>query len=179
MSIDKRREAVLSAAMIEFAKYGYEAASTTAIAQRVGVSQPYLFKLFPTKHAIFMATIERSVEEIETSLRKAAEGLTGLAAIDAMRNRYIELLTETKLLQFQLQLFSAASADTESQELGRRALAQLWCTVAELTGEEPAEILRFFSTGMLLNVMIALGIPVRTDRNELAVSLHEWAAQSH
>jgi len=55
MSAEERRESVVRAAMSEFAHGGYHGTSTEAIARRVGVSQPYLFRLFPNKQAIFLA----------------------------------------------------------------------------------------------------------------------------
>jgi AcrR family transcriptional regulator len=45
----ERREAVLDAAMAEFAAHGYEGSSTEEIARRAGIAQPYVFRLFGTK----------------------------------------------------------------------------------------------------------------------------------
>jgi AcrR family transcriptional regulator len=42
---DEHREHVLDAAIAEFAAQGYHAASTTAIARRAGISQPYVYAL--------------------------------------------------------------------------------------------------------------------------------------
>ncbi|MFD5148334.1 helix-turn-helix domain-containing protein, partial [Streptomyces sp. NPDC058401] len=60
LSADERRETVLRAAIAEFATGGYHGTSTETIARRVGVSQPYLFRLFPTKRALFQAAAVRS-----------------------------------------------------------------------------------------------------------------------
>ncbi len=49
LTAEERREAVLEAASVEFAAHGYEGASTEKIARRVGISQPYIFRLFGTK----------------------------------------------------------------------------------------------------------------------------------
>ena len=84
MSADERREAVLDAAMIEFGLGGYVGTSTESIARRVGVSQPYLFRLFPSKKAIFLAAVERCFDRIQALFETAAEGLTGDAAMSAM-----------------------------------------------------------------------------------------------
>ena len=59
MSAEERRESVVRAAMAEFARGGYHGTSTETIARRVGVSQPYLFRLFPGKRAIFLAAAEQ------------------------------------------------------------------------------------------------------------------------
>ena len=46
---DERRDAIIVAALHEFAQGGYSGTSTESIARAVGVSQPYLFQLFGTK----------------------------------------------------------------------------------------------------------------------------------
>ena len=55
---DERRTSVLAAAVTEFARSGYAGTSTEAIAQRAGISQPYLFRLFGTKKDLFIATYD-------------------------------------------------------------------------------------------------------------------------
>lgn len=63
ISAQERRESVVRAAIAEFALKGYYGTSTEAIAKRVGVTQPYLFRVFPGKKAIFVAALVRSVED--------------------------------------------------------------------------------------------------------------------
>src|SRR5438105_3656723 len=106
MSADERRAQVLDAALIEFARGGFYGTSTAAIAKRVGVSQPFLFRLFPTKHALFTATVEYCFDRFTREFRDAGQGLTGEQALDAMRLRYGVLLKDTALLQFQLQTYA-------------------------------------------------------------------------
>ena len=65
MSADERRVAVLRVAREEFGLSGFSGASTEAIARRVGVSQPYLFRLFPTKKAMFLATVNNCFDRVE------------------------------------------------------------------------------------------------------------------
>ena len=48
-SAEERRESVLDAAFEEFAARGLDGASTEAIAEKAGISQPYVFRLFGTK----------------------------------------------------------------------------------------------------------------------------------
>jgi AcrR family transcriptional regulator len=49
MTADERRKVVLRSAVAEFALGGLEGTSTEDIAHRAGISQPYLFRLYPTK----------------------------------------------------------------------------------------------------------------------------------
>ncbi len=55
-----RRVAILDAARTIFAKSGFHGASTARIAQAAGCSEPLVYKLFPTKQALFAAVIEDS-----------------------------------------------------------------------------------------------------------------------
>ena len=59
MTADERREAILEAARGEFASTGFHGTSTETIAERAGISQPYLFRLFGTKKELFIASVRR------------------------------------------------------------------------------------------------------------------------
>src|SRR5215470_14519604 len=108
MSAEERRESVIVAAMEEFARGGYRGTSTEAIARRVGVSQPYLFRLFPNKQEIFLAACERCVEAMVRTFRDASEGLAGEKALDAMAEAYQRSISERPdLLLMQMQMYAA------------------------------------------------------------------------
>jgi AcrR family transcriptional regulator len=168
---------VLAAATAEFGARGYDGTTTEAIARAVGVSQPYLFRLFDSKHALFLETVEHTGDLFEQAMRDAARGLRGRAAIAAMATRYRELLTDTALLRFVLQMYAASLHDEACREIANRRLAAIWRMVAETTGRPPDEIEAFLSRGMLLNVLTALGVPYRP-LGDLPQSLAEWAQSS-
>jgi AcrR family transcriptional regulator len=159
MSAAERREMVLNAAQIEFGRSGLEGASTEAIARRVGVSQPYLFRLFPSKKAIFLASIDRCYDRLETRFEAATEGLTGEEALAAMGRSYNELLDNREVLQMQLQMWSTACQDEEVRHATRRRLSRLWLQVERISGADQMRIMQFFASGMLLNVFAALELP--------------------
>src|SRR2546423_14792604 len=94
-SADERREAVLEAALEEFAARGLDGASTEAIAAKAGISQPYVFRLFGTKKELFMAVIGRCFRQTLELFQRAAEGKRGEAALKGMGEAYgNELLPE-------------------------------------------------------------------------------------
>jgi AcrR family transcriptional regulator len=159
MSAAERRESTIAAAQIEFGRHGLTGASTEAIARRVGVSQPYLFRLFPSKKAIFLATIDQCYDRIEAMFSAAAEGLTGEAALESMGRAYNQLLDNREVLQMQLQMWSTACQDDEVRAATRRGLSRLWLLVERLTCADPMRIMQFFAGGMLLNVFAALELP--------------------
>ena len=88
LSAEERRDDVLDAALIEFAERGLVGTSTEDIARRAGISQPYLFRLFGTKKALFTATVTRCFRETLEMFQRAAEGKRGEEALHAMGQAY-------------------------------------------------------------------------------------------
>ena len=72
MSAEERREAILEAARLEFASTGFHGTSTETIAERAGISQPYLFRLFGTKKELFVASVRRCFRETLETFQRAA-----------------------------------------------------------------------------------------------------------
>ena len=58
----QRREQLIAVATKQFAKYGYDATTTDAIATAAGVTEPILYRHFGSKQELFVA-ITRSVTE--------------------------------------------------------------------------------------------------------------------
>src|SRR6201987_3204271 len=76
LSAEERRADLLEAAVVEFAESGYHGTRTADIAARAGVSQPYVYALFPDKRALFLACHEWTTERIKEALEKARADLT-------------------------------------------------------------------------------------------------------
>ncbi|MFJ4472034.1 TetR/AcrR family transcriptional regulator [Streptomyces sp. NPDC089424] len=165
MSAEERRESVVRAAIAEFAQNGYHGTSTEAIARRVGVSQPYLFRLFPGKKAMFLAAAERCLEDMRRFFEEAAGRLKGEEALHAMAEAYTRLIVEQpERLQMQLQIHLAvaaaeASGDHEFGEMVRRGWMELWDTVHLPLGGDVSETTTFMAYGMLVNTLAAMGFP--------------------
>src|SRR4051795_11316451 len=87
---DERRDEVLDAAVAEFAQSGLHGTSTERIAQRVGLSQPYLFRLFGTKKQIFVEAIERCFAETLELFQEASAGVPREEALDAIGKAYVK-----------------------------------------------------------------------------------------
>src|SRR6266700_696951 len=97
MPAAERREMVLEAAVAEFGAHGLAGTSTEDVARQAGISQPYLFRLFPTKKALFLALVERCFRRVEDTFTAAAGDLTGDDAMTAMGDAY-ELLLKDRTL---------------------------------------------------------------------------------
>lgn len=64
MSAQDRRESILGAAAEVFAELGYLRGKTSAVAHKVGVSEPVVFQNFGTKSALFAAVVDRAAEHV-------------------------------------------------------------------------------------------------------------------
>jgi AcrR family transcriptional regulator len=156
---EERREAVLEAGMSVFAEKGFLGTPTTEVAKAAGISQAYLFRLFPTKTDLVLAVAERSNQRIAETFAKAAAQAqaTGADVMEAMGEAYGELLQDRTMLMTQVHLFAAAAAMPELAEAARAHFARLYDMAARLTGLDAEGLHQFFATGMLLNVMAAIG----------------------
>jgi AcrR family transcriptional regulator len=149
---------VVRAAVTEFARAGYAGTSTEAIANRAGISQPYLFRLFGTKKDLFIATHRLVADSIEAAFVQAADGLEGQEALEAMGGAYIELVRDPELLQVQLHSYAAAAADPDIAAACRDAFDVLWHLVRDRTALDEDALRQFFAQGMLMTVMAAIDL---------------------
>jgi len=158
----ERREQILDAAIEEFAAGGLRGASVEEMAARVGVSQPYVYKLFGTKKGLFLAAMRTVRERVMEAFRRAAEA-DPENALEAMGRSYDRSLFGREERLMLLQGF-AASSDPEVREAVGEGYAELWRFVEETSGASEEEVRAFFATGMLLTVDAAIGLTERIGR---------------
>ena len=92
---DERRAATVEAVVDLAAEQNPSDITTTAIAQRMGLTQGALFRHFPTKDAILQAVMSRVTERLLARVDKAAEGTTSpVAALEAVFMTHIDFVSE-------------------------------------------------------------------------------------
>jgi AcrR family transcriptional regulator len=160
----ERRDALIEAAVHEFAHGGLHGTPVDRIARRVGVAQPYVFSLFGSKRELFLAAVERGFELVAETFAKAAEEFDPAAAppdmdvLNAMGKAYVEMLVSHRdYLMLQLQAYSACD-DELIRDRVQAAYARLMAEVEQLSGAEAERIDEFFRYGMWLNVAAAMGV---------------------
>ncbi len=154
----ERKDDVLDAALIEFAERGLEGTSTEDIAKRAGISQPYLFRLFGTKKELYKASVTRCFRETLELFQRAAEGKRGEEALHAIGQAYMEQLeTNRTWLRAQMQAY-AASDDPEIRAVVRAGYGDLVSYVRRVGEADWPTVWKFFSTGMLLNVLASMQV---------------------
>ena len=155
---DERREHVLDAAIAEFAAQGYHAASTTAIARRAGISQPYIYALYRDKRELFLAAYPRVAERVRARLIAAARSGDGpKERLRGMGAAYLELVAEREDVLFQLQAYAAAG-DPVLRDAVREEFLRVFESVREAAGVSREEAAFFFAGGVFLSVGAALDV---------------------
>jgi AcrR family transcriptional regulator len=171
----ERRDALIDAAVHEFARRGLYGTPVDGIARRVGVAQPYVFSLFGSKKELFLAAVERGFQLTADTFTKAAAeydpaiALPDTDVLSAMGHAYVELLQSDRRDYLMLQHHAYAACDDEAIRTRVRSLyARLVAHVERLANEaaarfgtpppEPEEIDDFFRYGAWLNVAAAMGV---------------------
>lgn len=158
----ERRDALIEAAMHEFAHGGLHGTPVDRIARRVGVAQPYVFSLFGSKRDLFLAAVGRCFERVEEMFEVAA---TEARAADpdadvlaAMGTAYVYTLhTDRDRLMLQHQAYAACDDET-IRDYVRARYARLVLHAQRLSGAEQEQLDDFFRHGMWFNVAAALGV---------------------
>ena len=121
MKAEERRQAIIDAAVVEFGAGGLDGTNVESIARRVRVTQPYVFRLFGTKKALFLSCVEVCFAETRDAFESAAAGHTGEDALRAMGLAYGELIKDRSRLKLQLQAYAACD-DNDVRRLVRKPL---------------------------------------------------------
>lgn len=172
MSAAQRRESILEAAVAEIAAHGFTGATTAEIARRAGISQPYVFRFFPTKKDLNVAVIDRCVSRILRDWESAVPqgGETRLAALG---RTYVESLSGRRAeLLVHLSAYGAAD-DPDVAEGMREHLSRIYRYVIEQARSDghpdPYRAAgEFMGRGFIINAAMAIGL-------ESALTPEEWA----
>jgi AcrR family transcriptional regulator len=160
LTADERRDAVVEAAIGEFAQRGFNATRTADIARAAGVSQPYLYALFPDKKALFLACYARAVERIRATLVEArGQASEGDDLDDLLGQAYRDLISSRPdQLLFQLQAHAAAG-DPEIRAAVREGFVSLVDESVRLHGVSRQVVLGYIARALFTNVAFALELP--------------------
>jgi AcrR family transcriptional regulator len=160
----ERRDALIEAAIHEFAHGGLHGTPVDPIARRVGVAQPYVFSLFANKRELFLAAVERGFERVAAAFTQAAHefdpaiALPDADILQAMGNGYVRLLeSDRDVLMLQHQAYAACD-DPLIRERVRACYARLVAHAQSLSAADSERIDEFFRYGMWLNVAAAMGV---------------------
>jgi len=188
LTAEERRAAVLECACQIFSKGSYRGATTAEIARAAGVTEPVLYRHFPSKRELYLAALTTAwaecremwevaiTEETDPALWVTVMGRSYLAAKDKrghVANLWVQALTE-------------ASDDPEIRRYIRRHMREVHEYVAAtirraqeqggiLSDRDPeAEAWIFISIGLLGTVSKRLGGVVEDDFPKIFASRRQW-----
>lgn len=130
------RELVLSAARDAFARDGFGGATTRDIAQRSGVRESTLFRIFPTKEALYEAAVLQPFQDFLDGFRDRwmAAPVPGGDPTEVLRQFVVEL---HQLVRENRSVISAMGADdvfSEPIQRGFERLEQVGTAIADNYG---------------------------------------------
>jgi AcrR family transcriptional regulator len=158
---NQRRQTVLEAAVSCFARKGLYGTTTHEIAERAGISQPYVYRLFPDKASLFASSVEFVSDLMATTL---AEKLSEAAASvntpenlrTAARSAYTDFVVESDVMRFLMQANCATEEPIVANAV-RACYAKQVMVVSEHIRSDEA-VRQWFGDGMLANVVASLGL---------------------
>ncbi|MFJ1704923.1 TetR/AcrR family transcriptional regulator [Kitasatospora sp. NPDC088346] len=153
-----RRAGIVDAAIEEFAAWGLAGASIERVAARVGISQPYVYRLFSSKKELFLAALDEITARISTAFTDAVDGRPADEALTAMGEAYLGLLARRSEPLMLLQGI-ATGADEETRARVRDNFRTLTEQVRNASGASEPEVRHFFAFGMLATVGTAIDMP--------------------
>ena len=156
---DERRRAVLDAAVACFARKGFYGTATGEIAERAGISQPYVYRLFANKEALFAGAVLHVSELISRALTETGAHEAGPpeAAMRALRAAYSTLIQDRNIMRFLMQANCAADEPLVAEAV-RECYARQVLLVAEILNHDDEAVRHWFGAGMLENVTSILGL---------------------
>jgi len=156
-TLEARKDELVAAAIREFAARGLDAASTAAIAKAVGISQPYLFKIWETKSHLFLAALDRVFTTVIATFETEAMGKpVSVETLTEVGNAYDRL----SRVEMQMLLQGFAACDhAEVRDLVERRWMELIGALKKIAGTGGDPIQHFLGVGLLMTVVRTAGMP--------------------
>ncbi|WP_433654265.1 TetR/AcrR family transcriptional regulator [Nocardia sp. CA-128927] len=164
-----RRDAVVDAAITEFARTGYHGTPINNVAAKAAISPAYVFKLFPGKIALFVAALDRCFELVEQALSAGAvraDSADPDAVLHEMGGAYAQLIADKSLLMLQVHALSASDIP-EIADAMRRGIARVTSFAKTRSGAGDGAVQLFMAYGQLCHLIVTLDL----DSND-----GDWAA---
>ena len=157
---DQRRPVVVESAVQAFSRTGYLGTTVADVAREAGISPAYVFKLFPTKEALFVAALDQCFEQVEKALERGAAtapDASPAGLLDAMGGAYADLVADRSLLMLQVHAQSAAEVPEIGDAL-RRGLARVTTFAQRRSGGSDREVQLFVAFGQLCHLIVTARI---------------------
>ncbi|TGL57690.1 TetR/AcrR family transcriptional regulator [Leptospira sarikeiensis] len=161
---EDRRTAILEAAIEVFANLGYHKVTTADVSKVAGISQPYIYRFFETKEALFLEVIQLIYDRVYAAFEKIEGSPENL--MSELIQAYEDLMKKYPN-EILLQIQTWGIAEENIQKLVKESLVRLKLLVKgkfEKSGLSDPENLSkdFLARGILCNLAFALHSPELT-----------------
>ncbi|GIJ23806.1 TetR/AcrR family transcriptional regulator [Micromonospora lutea] len=153
----RRRADAIDIGMRVFADHGLTTASMQKVADQMGVSQPYVFRLFGSKRNLFLACLD----ELEARIRQVLDQTAAQHPDDplpAMRAGFRALIADGVVTGLWLQACAVARSDQEVAAHSRAVIGRILEHAARLSSAGPQELRGTLALGALVVMLQALGM---------------------
>jgi TetR/AcrR family transcriptional regulator len=190
MTADERRRCVVSAACRVFSKSSYRGATTAEIARESGVSEPILYRHFPSKRDLYLACLDAGWAHVRRLWEDALAGEPDPRnQLGAMGRAYVELQRSGErilLSELWIQALTEAGDDPKIRKYLRDQVQEVHAFVADVIrqsqatdGIKPerdpeAEAWIFISLGLLSTMDRRLGIVGEEQFEGVFASRRAW-----
>lgn len=136
LALPDRRKEILTAALEVFAQYGRDGARLQQIADRAGITESYLYKIFPSKDDLYEAAVE---QPIIRPVERFEERIEAIRAEGEMSSATLILRINETILEFMIDAapyfgVSIFSGDETAREGGTRIYRRVYEPVTSLLG---------------------------------------------
>jgi AcrR family transcriptional regulator len=165
--VQRNSNLVLAAAKRVFLQRGYAGATLDAIADEAGFSKGVVYSRFGSKADLFLALLERRIEERARQNRRLAEQVSAaeaMAGLLGLEGRMSALDPRWSLLVVEFRAHAARDAELNSRyiALHERTIAELSGVLDEIhqrAGYEP-----FVPTELMAEMLLAIGSGLALER---------------
>ncbi|MFG6446410.1 TetR/AcrR family transcriptional regulator [Microbacterium sp. P07] len=156
MSSEDRREQIVQGALAVFGSKGYVGSTTDDVARAAGISQPYVVRLFGSKENLFLAAMDRALDELLAAFRRGlAETTDARPTANRIGDAYVDLLRVRGLHQTLSHCFLLGGHPVIGPA-ARRGFATVWRFLRDEAGFDADTARSFLAEGMLINTLIGL-----------------------
>ena len=153
----RRRIDAIDVGMRMFADHGLTTASVQKMADTMGVSQSYVFRLFGSKRDFFLACLDEMEARIREVLQQAAAG-SAHDPLPAMRAGFRLMIADGVVTGLWLQACAAARSDELVAARCRTVIGNILAESERLSAAGPQALRGSLALGALIVMLQALGV---------------------
>jgi AcrR family transcriptional regulator len=173
----RRRADAIASGMRMFADHGLTMTAIQRVADEIGVSQPYVFRLFGSKQAFFLACLDELEDRVREVFRQAAAASPD-DPLPAMGDGFRGLVADGMISGLWLQACATARADEQVAERCRFLISGVLRESERLTGAAPNDLAQFLADGALVMLLQALRVDLSGGSRAAVASLRAAVVDS-